>query len=155
MAIGTWKSRAKTLQKKGEVAMKRELSLKDVGRRIHSVREERGISIETLAEVFFIDPAELSAIEMGETGPADTLLVVLESAFSVNIDWILTGEGRPRTAGDASGKWPLWNSPTDEAEVITSGFTSLSIEGKKRLKGLINLFESARHGGLVKKGSPV
>jgi transcriptional regulator with XRE-family HTH domain len=66
--------------------------MKEVGRRIRSLRIEKGLKQEELAEMLKINRSTLSNIESGKTPPSAQSLKEMKKIFNISIDWILTGE---------------------------------------------------------------
>lgn len=66
--------------------------MKEVGRRIRSLRIEKGLKQEELAEMLKINRSTLSNIESGKTPPTAATLIEMKNIFGVSIDYILTGK---------------------------------------------------------------
>jgi transcriptional regulator with XRE-family HTH domain len=61
-------------------------SLRLLGRRITELRQERQLTIETLASATGLDPRKLAAIEAGETDIPITTIFHLARAFGITPD---------------------------------------------------------------------
>lgn len=69
----------------------KELNQIAVGRRIRTMREARGMSRETLAEIVDISPQFIADIEYGNKGMSIRTLFFLKQALGVTSDYILAG----------------------------------------------------------------
>lgn len=74
----------------------------DVGNRIFSVRKQLGLIQKDFAEKVGISPNFLSEVERSISPPSKTLLIAISLRYSINFDWLLTGEGE-MFAGNAAG----------------------------------------------------
>lgn len=65
--------------------------------RIRELREEQGISLDKLGEIFHIQKSSLSRIETGKQEPKADLINALADYFDVSTDYLLgrTDEKRP------------------------------------------------------------
>ena len=61
--------------------------------RLKKVRKHLGLSQAQLAKELGIKQGSYSAIESGNTNLTQSLLIILEYRYSINTNWILTGEG--------------------------------------------------------------
>lgn len=75
---------------------------KQIGLRVKSLRAEKGMSQEALADMLKLDRSTLSKIENGEITPTARALFELKRIFSISTDWLLTGSGsrEPLTSDD-------------------------------------------------------
>lgn len=67
-------------------------TLKEFGRRLKKLREERDIPMSKLAEDIETTKSGISRYENGKTDPGLTTLIKFASYFGVTIDW-LSGNG--------------------------------------------------------------
>lgn len=75
-------------------------SMKQFGRRLRKLRQEKGLSQADLARLAKIHPMQVGKYERGEGFPAVESLLGLSRAFGVTIDFLLTGQDEPqRTEG--------------------------------------------------------
>lgn len=60
-----------------------------LGRRITQLREQRQMTLDTLAARTGLDPSELTAIEAGQKDISITTIFLLVKAFRISIDQFL------------------------------------------------------------------
>lgn len=65
----------------------------ETGKRIRSIRVQKGWSQDELGKKLDLDQGTISRMERGETDPTAKTLRLLKEIFVVTIDWILTGQG--------------------------------------------------------------
>lgn len=63
------------------------------GKRIKSLRTEKGLKQCELGKMLGLDQGTVSKMERGENDPTARTLIMLRDIFGVTIDWILTGQG--------------------------------------------------------------
>jgi len=85
----------------------------DTGKRIKSLRIEKGWSQDELGKKLGLDQGTISKMERGENDPTARTLIMLRDIFGVTIDWILTGQGT---------KLPLPMETKDEVMEIIDDF---------------------------------
>ena len=66
------------------------------GKRIKSLRIEKGWSQNDLGKKLGLDQGTISKMECGENDPTAKTLIMLKEIFDVTTDWILTGKGAKR-----------------------------------------------------------
>jgi transcriptional regulator with XRE-family HTH domain len=71
--------------------------LATIGRNIRALRNERGLTLQALAEQTRLSPSMLSLLERGKTGPSIGTLVVIASALGAQMSDLLDGN---RVNGD-------------------------------------------------------
>lgn len=64
----------------------------EVGKRIRELREKKGITQDTLAEILSVGPNVIGCYERGEYGPSKKAMTLLCQYFSVSSDYLLYGE---------------------------------------------------------------
>jgi transcriptional regulator with XRE-family HTH domain len=72
--------------------------LATIGRNIRALRNERGLTLQALAEQTQLSPSMLSLLERGKTGPSIGTLVVIASALGAQMSDLLESD---RVNGDA------------------------------------------------------
>ncbi|OON40943.1 transcriptional regulator [Izhakiella australiensis] len=87
-----------------------------LAQRLVALRQERGWSLETLAEASAISRASLSRIERGETSPTATLLNQLCRVYGMTMSRLLSEVEMPAAVHLSRARQPVWQ---DKA----SGFT--------------------------------
>ena len=73
-------------------AMKQE-HLKELGKRIKTIREERQMKQKQFAASLGISGSLLSQIETGRKNPVYELLYKLMKKYNVSLDWLFSGQG--------------------------------------------------------------
>lgn len=73
---------------------KRNFDLKAAGSRLKEVRTKTGLTLEKISELSGLSTSGLSDMEKGKTRPSSLYLYFLAREYKVNINWILTGEGK-------------------------------------------------------------
>ena len=81
-----------------------------IGKRLKTIRKEKGLSQKALAELLTTSSGYISEIEQGKTIPGGKFLHSLNRVFLVSIDWLLTGDGEPYLKKDS--KTPVDSSTT-------------------------------------------
>ncbi len=69
--------------------------LKNIGLRLKEVRKQLAYSIAKIGDLTGVSPGYISDIERGQTFPASKYLYALALNFSVDMNYILRGVGRP------------------------------------------------------------
>ena len=64
----------------------------ETGRRIHALRQERGLTQEELANTLGITDRHIRGIESGKRNASIDLLVALANLFSVSLDYLILGK---------------------------------------------------------------
>jgi transcriptional regulator with XRE-family HTH domain len=67
----------------------------DVGSQLRALRQKRGLSLRTLAELCDLSPNTISLIERGESSPSVSTLHRLSTALSVHITAFFEGQAEP------------------------------------------------------------
>ena len=67
--------------------------LKELGKRIKTIREERHMRQKQFAAYLGISGSLLSQIESGQKKPVYELLYKLMKKYNVSLDWIFSGQG--------------------------------------------------------------
>ena len=70
-----------------------------LGRRIASLRKEKGYTQEKISALLNVTPQAISKWEQGNALPDTLLLLPLARVFGVSIDYLLTGESPAGKAG--------------------------------------------------------
>lgn len=85
-----------------------------ISRRVRTLREERGFSLATLAELSGVGRSTISLIERGESSATATVLDKLASALGVTLAALFeqAGDGAPEPAPVArAAQQPVWTDP--------------------------------------------
>lgn len=90
-------------------------SMKQFGRRLRKLRQERGLSQADLAKLAKIHPMQVGKYERGEGYPAVESLMGLARACGVSIDFLLTGQDEP-LRDDRAFRFPLLLEKTRELD---------------------------------------
>lgn len=67
--------------------------MESVARRLKEAREKMGLNPRQMAVIAKIDPSQYSKVEKGQQKLGAEKLYGVASAHSINIDWLLTGDG--------------------------------------------------------------
>jgi len=67
----------------------------DVGLQLHTLRQKRGLSLRTLAELCDLSPNTISLIERGDSSPSVSTLHRLATALGVHITAFFEGHAEP------------------------------------------------------------
>ena len=86
--------------------------------RLSSLRKQKGISQEALAEKLGVSRQAVSKWENGEAMPETTKLPALAKVFGVSIDWLLSEEEPMATDGENASDREETGSPPEEAADI-------------------------------------
>ncbi|GEM_PF-2070075 len=70
------------------------LNTEETGKRLRLFRKSRNITIQQLSEQTGLSRGMISEIEAGKTKPSATLMLALLKLYGLNINWLLTGEGK-------------------------------------------------------------
>jgi len=68
-----------------------------VGKRILQIREEAGLKQEEFAESLGLTKSAISGYETGRRVPSNAILKSIAQTFSYNENWLLYGNGNPKT----------------------------------------------------------
>lgn len=119
----------------------------NIGNRITSLREEKGLTQYELANKLGISKSVMNRIELGTRPIRDDELIKFSKFFGVSIDYILTGE-------ESSVKRPKdLNKFLQQAEIIFDGDT-YNLDDKERelvMKSLEVAFAAAKKANKRKK----
>lgn len=77
----------------GEIDFTRHKGEEAVGQRIKSIRQDRGISIDNLAEMTGFSTQDLESIESGQSQPQLGTVMKLSKALDTALSRVLSGEG--------------------------------------------------------------
>ncbi|MCW5964009.1 MAG: helix-turn-helix domain-containing protein, partial [Bryobacterales bacterium] len=98
--------------------MQLESTAVDVGARVHSIREARGISVRTLAARAGFSPSFVSQVENGQASPSIASLHKIADALGISLaDFFAGGTQRSSALVRASNRPPLesdWSNATLE-----------------------------------------
>ena len=100
--------------------------VKTMGSRIKKLREDLGITQDTLARRLNVTPQHISAIELDKRLPSLSFLAQLAEQFKTTTDYIITGK----------------SSGQHDAVAAVLSDDALPDEAKKALASLINLFRN-------------
>ena len=98
-----------------------------IGERIAMVRKNRGYTLEKFGEAIGIKKGSVSLLERGINTPADRTIFMICNRFSVNEQWLRTGEG------------DMLKNVTPSEE-IASFLGTLAIAGDENLKKRLILY---------------
>ncbi len=93
-----------------------------IGKRLKQFRKGRGLSQKAFADALSTSSGYISEIESGKTVPGGNFFISLKRVYSLNIDWLLSGDGEPDSAKDEE-KTEL-STPLDE-KVVDFKFAEL------------------------------
>lgn len=84
-----------------------------ISRRVRALREERGLSLATLAELSGVGRSTISLIERGESSATATVLDKLASALGVALASLFEqpGEGAEPSPVSRAAEQPAWTDP--------------------------------------------
>jgi len=83
-----------------------------IAARIHSLRDARGLSIESVADKSGVSRSMISLIERGETSPTAVLLDKLAAALGTTLAGLFEPESEPGGPVARKADQPLWRDPT-------------------------------------------
>jgi transcriptional regulator with XRE-family HTH domain len=69
----------------------------ELGPRVRALRQERGWTIDQLADAAGVSKGYLSGVENSRTQPSGPILLRLAKALGASVDYLLTGEGAAET----------------------------------------------------------
>lgn len=69
----------------------KELNQKEIGRRIRTIRDSKGLTREVLAEMVDVSSQFIADVEYGNKGMSIKTLFLMKQALGVTADYILTG----------------------------------------------------------------
>lgn len=92
----------------------REETLKEIGTRIRSRRNERGLTQESLANMAGVSKSFVSEVEAGQRGASGLKYLAIADALDVEVQWLLRGIEQPTTP-IAAAKIPREVSEVAEA----------------------------------------
>ncbi|SDF72873.1 DNA (cytosine-5-)-methyltransferase [Sporomusa acidovorans] len=95
----------------------------EIGRRIASLRKEKGYTQEKISTLLNVTPQAISKWEQGNALPDTLLLPALARLLGVSIDYLMTGESLAGKAGPYDGEYQkeefYWGiQPSELAEQI-------------------------------------
>lgn len=82
-------------------------TMKQFGRRLRTLRNEKGLSQADLARMAKTHPMQVGKYERGEGFPAVETLAALSRALEVSIDYLLTGEEHDSERNEDAFHFPL------------------------------------------------
>jgi transcriptional regulator with XRE-family HTH domain len=80
--------------------------MKQLGKRLRELRQQRGLSQQDLARIAKLHFMQVGKYERGEVLPAAESLLALARALSVTADYLLTGQNEPERNTDTF-RFPL------------------------------------------------
>jgi transcriptional regulator with XRE-family HTH domain len=78
------------------------LNLEETGRRLRLFRKSRKITVLDLSDRIGISKSTISEVERGHTKPTVNLLLAMFNLYGLNINWVLSGEGKMILKKDAA-----------------------------------------------------
>ena len=138
-----------------------------LGNRIKEVRKSQSLTQQEFAKALGISAGYVSEIEQGNKMPGSEVLISLKMAYSINSDWLLTGEGEMRKGerpqGVAEGLAPYYTGDAELREICD--WLKENPGDKKAVSKLIQLLKSKKEynetlkealggfaGSLIKEG---
>ena len=107
--------------------------LVNVGERVRSVREQRGLSLEDIVQRTGIDGTTLSGIEAGEIAPPLGLIIKLAKALEMKMGYFISGEeNRPYTVVRRNDRRVVSRHDSKKGEQYGYEFESLAPHKKDR-----------------------
>lgn len=82
-----------------------------IGERIHALRAERGLTLESLARVADVSRAMLSRIERGESSPTAQLLNKICGGLGITLSAMFAGTEAPASPVSRRADQPTWRDP--------------------------------------------
>jgi len=80
----------------------------EMGQRLRSVREARGISLRSLAKLIGVSPAFVSQVELGKASPSVGTLYALVTALGLSLDDVMPEDGGSPQASNGDGEPVAW-----------------------------------------------
>lgn len=80
------------------------IDLKAIGARLKTFREDNIGDQATLAKEAGVNVKTISFVENGHTPPSQKLLSTLAQKYSLNLDWVNSGRGKPKSDKKADPK---------------------------------------------------
>lgn len=75
-------------------AQKFAVNLEETGSRLRLFRKSRKITIHELSDRIGISKSTISEVERGHTKPPVNFLLAMFNLYGLNVNWVLTGEGK-------------------------------------------------------------
>ena len=83
-------------------AQKFAVNLEETGSRLRLFRKSRKITIHELSDRIGISKSTISEVERGHTKPPVNFLLAMFNLYGLNVNWVLTGEGKMILKRDAA-----------------------------------------------------
>ncbi|NIM15875.1 MAG: helix-turn-helix domain-containing protein [Candidatus Aminicenantes bacterium] len=83
-------------------AQKFAVNPEETGSRLRLFRKSRKITIHDLADRIGISKSTISEVERGHTKPPVNFLLAMFNLYGLNVNWVLTGEGKMILKKDAA-----------------------------------------------------
>ncbi len=123
--------------------------LKNVGRRICTIRNNYTLTQQQMADRLLISRNYLSEIENGRRVPTGPILVALEAIFMTSREWISNGSGEMLQSSSERTLKARGVEHEDIVELL-KGFRTISDDGRKKLLNILRVFMivegKERHG---------
>ncbi len=116
--------------------------IQDFGRRIRSVRLEHNIPLAEFARALHMNEKTLIRIENGSMQPDGWLMFILESSLSINVNWLMTGEGEMMSGKGGNRK---------ELAQLLAMYKRLSRNSQDRILSIIKMLIHSDHGERLKR----
>ncbi len=114
-------------------------NLKDIGRRICTIRNNYTLTQQQMADKLLISRNYLSELENGRRVPPGPILVALEAVFMANREWISSGSGEMlKSSADKTLK--ARGVEHEDIVELLKGFRAMSSDGRKKLMNIMRIF---------------
>ncbi len=112
--------------------------LRCIGQRVRILRKNCKLTQNELAKKMMVSRVYISEIENGKRRPPGPLLVALESIFSANKSWIMTGRGKMLKNGRSGAN--TYADRDNRSTELVRGFRRLSDDGREKMMSLLRVF---------------
>ncbi|MFW6326580.1 MAG: helix-turn-helix domain-containing protein [Desulfovermiculus sp.] len=117
----------------GEIRSEKGSSVQDIGPRIKTLREEKKVSLEELAEATGFDTSYLASIEQGKVQPQLGTIIKLSKALDAAFSRLLSGAGdKPYAVTRRSERKPVARTTTPKGQKQLYAYQSLDAEVQGR-----------------------
>jgi len=114
-------------------------NLKNVGRRICTIRNNYTLTQQQMADKLLISRNYLSEVENGRRVPPGPMIVALEAVFMANREWIANGSGEMlKSSADKTLK--ARGVEHEDIVELLKGFRAMSNDGRKKLMNIMRIF---------------
>ena len=114
--------------------------------RIKKIRTDAGLSQSDFAKKLSISRSAICKLEYGENQPSEQTLKLIQETFSVNGNWLRTGEGDPYVAHKISDMMCVIQLSKEDQEALAmfnmmfQSYTQLDSKSKSGVRSFIKHF---------------